>query len=396
MKLLWSLVWFYHFAVSQVVQPNYVLAGYLDNVVLSASEGLGSHEVTEYDELSVTVRWSAGFEAPVVRGMPYVTIFYENLTPVIKFGHAVLSVTGSGSRYEVTLNNQQRWIIYSSSDLVLTASGQDLVAAGTFTGSVRAAGLWDGEEGDVATLDQYSARIPTGGHVSASVQADLATINFNWQTTGSGELLMMALPHHQDTLTNPATAHTLTALKGHLVAVTGQVWQFQEELTSITWGAPRTVPDDKVADIRAALQQDIPNEQLPGDDPYFGGKKMALFARLSLIADEIGESGLAQQARDRVRPFIEGWLGGTNPNKLLYEDVWGGVVSSNGLHNEQADFGNGMYNDHHFHYGYHIYTAAVLARSDPAWGQQWNDKVLHMISDVAEPSRASQWYPFTR
>ena len=99
----------------QVVQPNYVLAGYLDNVVMSASEGLGSHQVTTYDELSVTVRWSAGFEAPLVRGMPYATIFYENLTPVIKFGHAVLSVTGSGSRYEVTLNNQQKWLTTLSS-----------------------------------------------------------------------------------------------------------------------------------------------------------------------------------------------------------------------------------------------------------------------------------------
>ena len=123
---------------------------------------------------------------------------------------------------------------------------------------------------------------------------------------------------------------------------------------------------------------------------------MALFARLSLIADQIGETGLAQEARERVRPFLEGWLGGTNNNKLLYEDVWGGVVSSAGLHNEQADFGNGMYNDHHFHYGYHIYTAAVLARADPAWGEQWEERVLHMISDVAEPSRASEWYTFTR
>ena len=181
-----------------------------------------------------------------------------------------------------------------------------------------------------------------------------------------------------------------------MVGISGNVWEFEEPLTTITWGAPRSVPDDKVADIRAALQNDIPNEQVPGDDPYFGGKKMALFARLSLIADEIGETGLAQEARDRVKSFIEGWLGGTNPNKLLYENVWGGVVSSCGLHDEQCDFGNGMYNDHHFHYGYHIYTAAVLARSDPAWGQQWEERVLHMISDVAEPSRSSLWYPFTR
>ena len=91
------------------------------------------------------------------------------------------------------------------------------------------------------------------------------------------------------------------------------------------------------------------------------------------------------------REYIEGWLGGTNPNKLLYEDVWGGVVSSCGLHDENCDFGNGgtmelnmssfihpppagMYNDHHFHYGYHIYTAAVLARADPAWGRQWEER----------------------
>ena len=50
------------------------------------------------------------------------------------------------------------------------------------------------------------------------------------------------------------------------------------------------IGQDKIADIKAALEYDIPNEQVPGDDPYFGGKKMALFARLSLIADQIGKT----------------------------------------------------------------------------------------------------------
>ena len=181
-----------------------------------------------------------------------------------------------------------------------------------------------------------------------------------------------------------------------MVGISGNVWEFEEPVSTIEWEAPRNIPDDKVEMLRLSLQEDITNEQDPVDDPYFGGKKMALFARLSLIADEIGETDLAQQARDRFRGFVEGWLGGTNPNKLLYEDTWGGVVSSCGLADEQCDFGNGMYNDHHFHYGYHIYAAAVLARSDPAWGQQWNERVLHMISDVVEPSRASMWYPFSR
>jgi len=180
------------------------------------------------------------------------------------------------------------------------------------------------------------------------------------------------------------------------VGVTGDVWNFNEPLTAISWGAPRTVPTDKIEDIKAALQQDIPNVACCSDDPYFGGKQMAVLARLALIADEVGEDGLAQQARDRVKPILQGWLGGTNGNTLLYDQTWGGVVSQCGLYDQGCDFGNGMYNDHHFHYGYHIYTAAVIAKKDAAWGSEWNDRVLHMISDVAEPSRTSPFYPFTR
>ena len=117
---------------------------------------------------------------------------------------------------------------------------------------------------------------------------------------------------------------------------------------------------------------------------------------MAVIAEELGEAGLAQEARDKVKPFIEGWLAGTNGNKLVYDQVWGGVCSTNGLNDLRADSGNGKYNDHHFHYGYHIYTAAVLAKADSAWGDEWEDAVLHMISDIAEPSRESEWYTFMR
>ena len=157
-------------------------------------------------------------------------------------------------------------------------------------------------------------------------------------------------------------------------SIEGEVWEFTEDLTTISWDSVSPIAEDKIEDIRAALAHDIANEPLPPDDPYFGGKKMAVFARLSLIADQIGETDLAQQARNKVKPFIEGWLGGTNPNNLLYDDVWGGVISTCGWNDEQCDFGNGMYNDHHFHYGYHVYTAAVLARADPDWGEQWEDR----------------------
>ena len=106
-----------------------------------------------------------------------------------------------------------------------------------------------------------------------------------------------------------------------MVGIKGNIWSFNEQLTTISWEATKSVPSDKVEDIRAALQRDVEGTRLPGDDPYFGGKEMAVFARLSLIADEIGETELAQRARDRVKSFIEGWMKGTNGDKLLYDQV---------------------------------------------------------------------------
>ena len=102
---------------SLTVMDTYVLSGFLDNLIMTAQEGLGGHVATKYDDLSVTMSWEGGAEAPIVRGMPYATVFYTGLTPVMRFGHAILSVEGSGQRYEVTLNNQQTWVIYASSDI---------------------------------------------------------------------------------------------------------------------------------------------------------------------------------------------------------------------------------------------------------------------------------------
>ena len=101
------------------VTDTFVLSGFLDNLIMTAQEGLGGHVATKYDDLSVTMSWDGGAEAPIVRGMPYATVIYSGLTPVMRFGHAILSFEGSGQRYEVTLNNQQTWVIYASSDIRL-------------------------------------------------------------------------------------------------------------------------------------------------------------------------------------------------------------------------------------------------------------------------------------
>ena len=56
-----------------------------------------------------------------------------------------------------------------------------------------------------------------------------------------------------------------------------------------------------------------------------------------------------------------------NPDALLYDRSYGGVVTIDGMGNSQADYGSGWYSDHHFHYGYLVYAA----------GDDWSSNSIH-------------------
>lgn len=55
-----------------------------------------------------------------------------------------------------------------------------------------------------------------------------------------------------------------------------------------------------------------------------------------------------------------------------------------------------MYNDHHFHYGYHILAAAYIAYFDKTWAAQNKDYVNMLVRDIANPSTKDTYFPVSR
>jgi endo-1,3(4)-beta-glucanase len=148
--------------------------------------------------------------------------------------------------------------------------------------------------------------------------------------------------------------------------------------------------------VRTALAGDAgfaPDPATADQDPYFGGKQLAKLARLALIADDLGETATAATLRARLSPLVARWLDGTNGNPLVYDTTWGGVVTTAALANPSAEFGQGHYNDHHFHYGYHLYAAAAVARADPAFAATHRAGLLALVRDIANPSSADPKFP---
>lgn len=64
--------------------------------------------------------------------------------------------------------------------------------------------------------------------------------------------------------------------------------------------------------------------------------------------------------------------------------------------NSGADFGNTYYNDHHFHYGYHILAAAYIGHLDPKWLEANMDYVNILVRDIANPSAKDKYFPMWR
>ncbi|CAE7653832.1 DSE4 [Symbiodinium microadriaticum] len=165
------------------------------------------------------------------------------------------------------------------------------------------------------------------------------------------------------------------------------------------------------------------NVKLGVGDTYFSGKLTARMARLVTIAAEMGKSDedFVKRMLDDLQTTCEAWLTKSGSTPFIYDRSWGGLVScgctyddcwnscaphcSNdaskpstcpALRNVGYNFGNGYYNDHHFHYGYWIYTTAVLAKFRPEWEKKWREPVLALIRDYANPSSADKKFPVVR
>lgn len=196
-----------------------------------------------------------------------------------------------------------------------------------------------------------------------------------------------------------------------------------EHLHRTSFSAPRPPRSEMVASIRQALQHDIryspPQNYMDGaGDTYFSGKMLAKLARILLVAHEVGgvDKKDFAHALATLREGVEVWYRSSAGSPFLYDRAWGGIVMcgcdykwennvgfcANSYPNCPAlsdfgqNFGAGYYNDHHYHYGYHIYAAAVVAKFDQKWGRKFHQHVLLLVRDIVNPSDDDKFFPTWR
>nr|DAD31628.1 TPA_asm: hypothetical protein HUJ06_010479 [Nelumbo nucifera] len=335
--------------------------------------------VSSYSDLSVTLDVPGNLRFFLVRGSPFLTCSVTSPTPLsISTIHAILSLTSNGNqtKHIIRLNNNQTWLCYSSSPINLTHS-ISLLTSDPFSGVIRFAILPDSDPRFETILDRFSTCYPTSGD---AVFTKPFCVEYKWEKKGWGELLLLAHPLHQQLLS--VDDGNVTVLKdfkyksidGDLVGVVGDSWVLRPSQVSVTWHSINGISEEYYPEIVSALVKDVKgldSTKTTTSSSYFYGKLIARAARLALIAEEVCCPDVIPAVRKYLKETIEPWLEGSfNGNGFFYDPKWGGIVTKQGSVDSGADFGFGVYNDHHYHLGYFLYAIAVLAKIDPAWGRR--------------------------
>ncbi|KAL9001355.1 MAG: hypothetical protein Q9169_000246 [Polycauliona sp. 2 TL-2023] len=415
----------------------------IQSIIISAAE-MGNSTILTTDSLqafsaNANLLPQAGSSSkitfPLVQGMGLVTGGYTNLQPVIQSSVLFRSVSvGARSwagvfKYQITLEDNKSWLLYAT-----PRNGQDPQLSLVSNTELRGVPNWSGiiqiaknpaELSGEYIYDNAAGVYPTGMLLTASTFSQTGTYSFQWNKAGlSGangpKLLMFALPHHIESFAGPtpfaATPLRLqTTTKGVATAVLADFWTLVEANLPVDMGfAPwnGSLPQgsrstttlsptaidviNKVAE--SEITQDMGN-QTDLDSMYFSGKALSKFAALTYAVHRLcDEPDFARIGLSQLKVAFARFSTNQQKFPLVYDTAWKGLVSSGAYITGDAgqDFGNTYYNDHHFHYGYFIHAAAIIAHLDPQWLVLNKEWVNLLVRDAANPSTSDPYFPFSR
>lgn len=390
---------------------------------------------------------------PLVQGMAFVTGIYNGASVLVQTQQEFSNITDLGAVFQssaanvygwsLSLKDDSTWLIYITCSPAASYMAPNstfvkpklslldkrtLVGPSVFRGTVQVAKNPVGDSG-LSAFNTAAGAYPETGKVSGSVSGGSGTYTLSWSKKGVLEqhLLMFALPHHVASFDEETTSHitpiTLASTsKGISTAVLTDTFTMVENDLPTDIGfdpwSPRLgsvgsadAAGGTISELAKYAVSSVGKLELQGDitaltnltSKYYAGVAFSMYVRsLYATANIAGETSVLSKSLQKLENAFARYVNNLEPNPLAYDTVWGGVCStgSYGNNDSSIDFGNTYYNDHNFHYGYYVYTAAIIGYLDPDWLTRNNSVnkiwVNTLIRDWANPSIEDPYFPFSR
>ncbi|QSZ30780.1 hypothetical protein DSL72_000338 [Monilinia vaccinii-corymbosi] len=416
---------------SYFINPIGIQPLVLSATQLGASTSLTLDTLTAFSvnvNLSPSPSTAPAIQFPMVQGMGFVTAIFSGATPTLQSGILFRNLTSSFkppkpgvTKYSILLEDGNTWLLYayspSGQNLTLTAVGNGLLQAKSgFNGVIQIAK--SPSAAHEAMYDEACGAYAISTSVSGNVNGAMGsyTLSFKKMGLSNTTLAMFALPHHLESFDDNTMCCVMNAVqlatttKGMATAVVADSWTLKEDLPVSLNFAPWSPSKGSSNSISAAAISVIANvaaseisqnmtAQTNLNSMYYSGKALAKFAGIVYtIHDLLGNASLAQAGLNTLKQNFAVFVNNQQQYPLVYESAWGGIVSSASYitGDPGVDFGNSYYNDHHFHYGYFVYAAAIIGYLDPTWLTNNKAYINTMVRDFANPSSADNFFPVSR
>lgn len=350
-----------------------IAGGYQPDVAVDT--GAASAVVSAYDTASVTIDGldAAGKvlgQTRIVQGSPFVSYTAQQ--------------AGSISTALPFVPDGDHWTAQAGGVAYGLVVSDGAVANGKITLRKGATATWFVAPADGATdrLAALAAHPVTGTAVDYAIHGDVVTTTLTYQA--DGDTAFAAMPHQQQNLAAGATCDlgSYPSIYGTLTLCSG---------ARLAWTSPRTAPMGELdlsslsaaerKELGAQVRQD--GAALPAfpADTYFGGKALYRAAMLYRLATQLKDDATATQIKAKLTETLGQW---TEPGGCAKRDAFCFVYDeqAKGLVGLTPSFGSEEFNDHHFHYGYFLYAAGVLAADDPALARQYAPGMNLLAADI--------------
>lgn len=130
-----------------------------------------------------------------------------------------------------------------------------------------------------------------------------------------------------------------------------------------------------------------------GADTYWGGKGLTQMALNMTFAREMGYDDLYELSKKKLRERLEDWFTytpGESDSFFAYYPRLGGMLGF------EVSYDSDSFNDHHFHYGYFLYAAALLCLEDRDFAEGYGELLTMIAKDYANYDRTDKRFPFLR
>lgn len=348
----------------------------------------------------------SGIKATLAHGVPFSWFEFSGVIPEITFSGTPEIVDKEKEGLSLRIGDDLYGLYYSSGTNPTLSDGTlRLEGAGWLSVALLQT------EDDFTGFKPYASSVIRSTEVSWSYDESSSLLSTSWQAKaenlrnpGSGAPVMQGfLPHvwkHAVQSTIPYNGISYLTPRGTMKMAAADNGRFEYSYRfagMLPWyAAPsegNTAAHPYNPTRMRSLMESYANGGSFGDDTYWGGKGLTQMALNMTFAKETGQTDLYEQSKRKLREALVNWLTytpGENTKFFSYYPRWGGMLGFD------VSYDSDTFNDHHFHYGYFIYSAALLCLEDESFRAGYGDLLKMIAKDYANYDRDDTRFPFLR